>query len=244
MQPKSYTQLAELYDIFVQHKDYGLETEFIAGILESYGVDTVLDVGCGTGNHLVHLERIGFNCTGIDINREMLDIAKTKLKSDVVNADVTRFNLQKRFDAITCMYAVFNHLVDYDSANAAIKCFKKHLEPGGVLILDLCNPIESGSKIECVKGWKRTMSWDYDPISGIEKSKAIFEKLEPDESRAVGDIKSIVESEHVFRIYSVDEISRLLINFGFDIVSTYEGYQHKPISDTSKNLEIIALSND
>jgi len=39
----------------------------------------VLDVGCGTGNHLLLFYRLGLDVTGLDASPYMLDIAKSRL---------------------------------------------------------------------------------------------------------------------------------------------------------------------
>jgi ubiquinone/menaquinone biosynthesis C-methylase UbiE len=76
-------RLAELYDQW-QHSPEGmlldqLSTELIIRLLKPKRGERVLDVGCGTGNHLLLFYRIGLDVTGLDASSYMLDIARSRL---------------------------------------------------------------------------------------------------------------------------------------------------------------------
>ena len=70
-----YSKLAKYYDEIYSNKDYDRESEFVKQVLNKYNCKRILDVGCGTGNHLVRLVEYGFKCVGLDIHEEMLNIA-------------------------------------------------------------------------------------------------------------------------------------------------------------------------
>lgn len=229
---EEYKRLAKYYDIFYQSKNYKNESEFIIKLFKKYNVKSVLDVGCGTGNHIFILEKAGFECTGLDLNSEMVNIAKEKVKSPIYQADVCNFKLEKKFDAIICMFATFNHLTTKDAANKALSFFYQHLNNEGVLIIDLHNPQNSGNKIDEFKKMKRLMSWSYDKISKIEKTKITFVVPE-----------GIIEDEHILRIYSIEEIKELIKNAGFKDINSYEDYTFKPTKESSKNIEIVGIQN-
>ena len=137
MQKEGYKRLAKYYDIFNRNKNYVSEARFIVELLKKHNAKNVLDVGCGTGTHISFLEKAGFKCTGIDLNQEMLDIAKEKVRARLIQADMVSFDLNEKFDAIICMFASFNHLVSKQDAEKAVKCFFNHLNTKGVLLLDL-----------------------------------------------------------------------------------------------------------
>ncbi|MDA3837232.1 MAG: methyltransferase domain-containing protein [Nanoarchaeota archaeon] len=232
MQKHGYRDLAKIYDLINQKKDYAGEVDFLKALFEKYNVETVLDAGCGTGTHMKLLEDYGFRCEGIDINKEMLDIAKEKVKGSLTQADMTDFNLKKKYDAIICMFAAFNHLTEPDSATKAIKCFEKHLNPGGILLIDLHNPKGNGKKIDTFGKIQRQMKWDYNIKTQIETSSVIFNV----------DGKKI-EDDHMMKIYSVEEILDMFEKAGFSKSTAYEGYGFNPAKPTSKNLEIFAKLN-
>ena len=49
---------ADAYDLLYQDKDYDAECDLIESLFKNYGesgIKSVLDLGCGTGNHAVPL---------------------------------------------------------------------------------------------------------------------------------------------------------------------------------------------
>ncbi len=56
-----------------------LSTELILRLLQPKRGERVLDLGCGTGNHLLLFYRMGLDVTGLDASAFMLDIARSRL---------------------------------------------------------------------------------------------------------------------------------------------------------------------
>ena len=134
-----YKVFATYYDQFYQSKNYEKECVFLQTVFSKFCVKTVLDVGCGTGTHLSVLEQCGYSCEGIDFNEAMLEIAQKKLKGKVRQEDMRNFELNKSYDAIISLFAVFNHNLTCDEARKTLSKLKSHLKKNGVLILDLCS---------------------------------------------------------------------------------------------------------
>lgn len=105
---KLYRELAKYYDKIYHWKDYRKEAKAIKGLIQDHkqssGSD-LLDVGCGTGKHLQYL-RDDFCCVGLDINEEMLRIARRNVDgAKFVKANMTDFNLKRRFDVALCLFS-------------------------------------------------------------------------------------------------------------------------------------------
>ena len=87
-----YRQLADDYDRFYWWKDYGREVEFLAKVFALYGakVGRILEVACGTGSHTEILASKGYRVTGVDINDDMLRVARKKLgrRADFIHGDM------------------------------------------------------------------------------------------------------------------------------------------------------------
>lgn len=78
---------ARIYDEqFAKALPLGWEMSILSKYLRS--AHTLLDVGCGTGRHLVPLAENGLKILAIDISREYVMAAKEKLRSKRLLADV------------------------------------------------------------------------------------------------------------------------------------------------------------
>jgi ubiquinone/menaquinone biosynthesis C-methylase UbiE len=56
-----------------------LSSELIVRLLRPQKGERILDIGCGSGNHLLLFYRLGFDVTGLDTSPYMLDIARSRL---------------------------------------------------------------------------------------------------------------------------------------------------------------------
>jgi ubiquinone/menaquinone biosynthesis C-methylase UbiE len=135
-----YTDLAKYYDLlFGSTKDYKTESEGIRHLITKYkksGGNTLLDVACGTGRHLSYLKN-WYECTGTDLNQEMLDIAKRAVKGvKFKRANMINLRMPNRFDVITCLFSAIGYVKTYENLDRTIRNFYSLLKPGGVLIID------------------------------------------------------------------------------------------------------------
>lgn len=136
-----FSEAPELYDtIYGAFKDYDAETEHVARLLGKLAPDarSVLDVGCGTGEHAVRLHsRHGYEVGGLDIEPAFIELARKKLPSaDFWQGDMADFDLGRRFDAIVCLFSSIGYLTDLTAVEGAARCFARHLAPGGVALVE------------------------------------------------------------------------------------------------------------
>jgi SAM-dependent methyltransferase len=134
----SYAQSARWYDTIYGFKDYAAEAESLRQLVTARcpGAQRLLDVACGTGEHLRHLQAL-FAVEGIDASPEMLSIAREKLPGVPLHlADMRTFDLGRAFHAAICMFSAIGHLGDEAELGQSMDRIAQHLEPGGVLILE------------------------------------------------------------------------------------------------------------
>lgn len=133
-----YTRAAVLYDAVYGHKAYADEAAMLRALVERErpAARTLLEVGCGTGGHLVHL-REHFACEGVDLSPAMLDVARAKLPGiELGLADMRDFALPRRFDVVASLFSVIGYVRSVEELEAATATMAKHLEPGGVLVVE------------------------------------------------------------------------------------------------------------
>jgi SAM-dependent methyltransferase len=136
---------ANVYDALYHDKDYSAECDMIESIIKRYGESparSILDLGCGTGNHAVPLAERGYEVVGVDCSQEMINAAIIKAESKNLSctfhlADIRQLDLNRKFDAIVMMFAVLGYQLENADVLAALKSARKHLNPGGLLILDV-----------------------------------------------------------------------------------------------------------
>jgi ubiquinone/menaquinone biosynthesis C-methylase UbiE len=135
-----YRKFARYYDLIYQWMDYPGEVEFIEKMVklhqQSKGFQ-LLDVACGTGNHAQYLKN-SFQVVGLDINPEMMEIAREKVpEMELFQGNMKEMNLERDFDVIICLFSSINYHTNLSELKATFKRFYDHLKPGGVLIFDL-----------------------------------------------------------------------------------------------------------
>jgi ubiquinone/menaquinone biosynthesis C-methylase UbiE len=106
-------------------------------LIESLNIkkaNTVLDLACGTGVVTKKIQnRIGISgyVVGIDTSITAIKIAKkwnkNKVNVNFVNVDAEKFSFSKRFDVITCQYALFF----FPNAQKALKNMRNSLKKSG-----------------------------------------------------------------------------------------------------------------
>ncbi len=108
----------------------------------------ILDVCCGTGNVADLLSERGYNMTGLDGSKLMLDYAKENAPAvEFVQADARDFNLGRKFQAITCLFDSINHLLSKDDVLLVFKNIYEHLEENGIFVFDT-NSLSSSEDVD------------------------------------------------------------------------------------------------
>ena len=134
-----YNDSAELYDHIYARKDYATEAAAIAALIHALhpGARTLLDVGCGTGGHLLHLAR-GYTVEGVDASPGMLAVARRKLPpgTPLHHAQMQTLALGRRFDVVTCLFSGIGYVRSVDELDRAVAAMAEHLAPGGVLVVE------------------------------------------------------------------------------------------------------------
>jgi SAM-dependent methyltransferase len=141
------SEYADAYDQLYRDKDYVEECELVERLLRTYGdgsVRSLLDLGCGTGNHALPLAERGYAVVGVDRSNNMLQFARKKAASRQIDGnasfyegDICSFQMERSFDASLMMFAVLGYQLENADVLAALRTARKHLRLGGLLIFDV-----------------------------------------------------------------------------------------------------------
>src|SRR5262249_13725753 len=138
---------ADSYDALYQDKNYLAECAMVKGLFQTYGdgsIRTILDMGCGTGNHAIPLAQQGFEVTGVERSESMLVHARSKAAKALPNkkiefhqGDIRSAKLGRQFDAALMMFAVLGYQKENKDVLAALRTARQHLREGGLLVFDV-----------------------------------------------------------------------------------------------------------
>jgi len=253
---------AAMYDaIYASRDDVGFWRSVAAG---SGG--PILELGCGTGRVLLPLARAGFEVTGLDLSSVMLARCRAKLEVEspevrgrvaLVQADMTSFDLGRRFAAITCPFGGFQQLRTVEQQLACLDRCRSHLLPGGTLVLDLPNPdpapaafarddpaggaAAGGEATAVTVDWSggRRIRW-WVTVTGYERAQQwnecalTFEVIEP--GGATQRFTETISLRYIFRY----ELEHLLVRAGFRVVALYGDYDRAAFADGSPAMIAVA----
>lgn len=144
-----YDQFSKDYDRFVNWEArLSSEIPFLSDQLEPLqsepgGYVTVLDAACGTGQHVIALSDLGFECAGADFSKNMVE--KARMNANETGHDIIFKHAgfgelsdvfdEESFDAVICLGNSLPHILDELSLAAALSDFRRVMRPGGKLIL-------------------------------------------------------------------------------------------------------------
>jgi len=138
-----YTSIAKYYDeIFPLRQD---KIDFIMSYITSKNHKSkILDVGCGTGSLAIELSDRGINVIGLDLDKEMIQIAEnnsiekqTPLSFKVMDMlDISQNFSSDYFDIILCLGNTISHLSREDKSKFIDSCHVL-LKKNGFLIIQI-----------------------------------------------------------------------------------------------------------
>jgi len=122
------------------------EGPFLLEILDAAPDRSVIDFGCGTGEHVAFLAEQGAHAVGLDASASMLEAATDHergglgrfVEGDLREADRVLAG-EPAFGAGLCLGNVLPHLLEDDDLAAFARAAHAVLRPGGALLLQILN---------------------------------------------------------------------------------------------------------
>ena len=175
------------------HSDF----ERVIELLNDGETRRILDLGCGTGRHVVFFARLGFDVYGFDASPKALSMAQDWLREEDLTASLSEHLMEKPFpydddffDAVISIQVIHHNLTK--DIKKTVSEIERVLKPEGLLFVtfpvlhlgpvveerdwDLVK-IEEGTYIP-QKGWERGIPHHYFTLEEIPYVFASFEILE------------------------------------------------------------------
>lgn len=229
-----YNESYDYYDLFYYWKNYKKEADKVIEIIDKYDAifkkktksQTLLDIGCGTGEHHRYMKRY-FSIDGLDIKNGFLGIAKKKNpECNYYEGDMINFSLDKKYDIIISLFSSIAYVKTTYNLHKSIRCFYRHLNPSGLLIIEpwftpdawIKNKITTNNiDKDHIKICRMTKSSREGNISIMDMNYLIGSKTQ--------GIQYIRE-EHQMGLFTVDDMKKSFTDNGFNVE-----YNAKGISD-------------
>lgn len=94
----------------------------------------ILDVGCGAGNHALHLQTNGFEVKAIDLSEGAAKVCQLRGLHEVEQIDV--LNLKEKFDTILLLMNGTGIFQTLENAYVYLSHLKSLLNPNGQILID------------------------------------------------------------------------------------------------------------
>jgi SAM-dependent methyltransferase len=229
----------QLYDLLFQPEPF---LSFYRALAKSQS-GSVLELGCGSGQLLIPISKLGYRCVGLDIHSGMLAVANARAGAagthvSIVEADMRSFSFRERFSLIFVARNSLLHLHTYSDFDKFFCAAKEHLEPDGLLAFDVFNPsIAILAKPSGLRELVQRVSYpgrgtvtveasaDYDPECQVNRA-TWYASSESEEDYLVAPI-------HLRCIFP-EELLLMIDHFGFDLEGRYGDFSYTPFRASSR----------
>ncbi len=136
-----FTKSVAFYDVIyaATGKDYVREAHHVHALIQQHTRTpgkTLLDVACGTANHLAVLRK-WYEVAGLDLDWRMLAIARQRCPGvRFYRSEIVAFHLGRRFDAVICLFSSIGYARTRARLQRTLKTFARHTVPGGVVLIE------------------------------------------------------------------------------------------------------------
>lgn len=230
----AYDKFSTLYDRLMYDCDYNKWSQYLLSRLSGKGID----FACGSGNMTLAMKKGGLDVFGVDISRKMLDVAvekarKSGIKTEFLQADMSRFSYPQKIDFATCLIDGVNYLKPSDAERFFGNVYKM-LKDGGKFIFDV------SSEQKLVEVIADNVFYDDEE----DVTYLWTNKLAKDKSKVTSDLMFFVkdgekytrfDERHVMYVHKTSELEKTLRKIGFSKIGiTDADFSKKPTDKTSR----------
>jgi len=218
------------------HRDKNIktkETVFAKDIMQLKPTDLILDLCCGDGTHVVEFHHLGIGAVGFDLSLTLLRNKNAFWKK--ICGDMRRLPFKKeQFDGLTNFFTSFGYF-EADAENILVlKESYRILKKKHFFLFDYFNIeyVQDNLVQDSKKMVRGNIIIEERKISDNGKRLEKKIKIKKKDNANMELFESV-------RIYSPDEISRLLENEGFEILRRYGSFDQTLFHTGSRRLILL-----
>jgi hypothetical protein len=142
---------ARAYALAFSYRDVPTEVDALLAWAQSISerqVGSVLELAAGPADHAREFAARGMAATALDNSLAMTNYARTladqsRVRLDVVTADMCDFAIDKRFDLAFTMLDSISHILSEEGLDAHFRCVASHLADSGCYVIEASHPDDS-----------------------------------------------------------------------------------------------------
>ena len=230
--------LTELYDAFCAGRpDFGFYLPLVMP------AESVLDVGCGTGELLRLAREAGHTgrLCGLDPAEAMLEQARQRPDVQWVLGDLSSVEWRREFDLVVMTGHAFQVLVGDEQLREALVSIQRALSPDGRFVFETRNPL--------ARGWE---AWVPANAVEIEHGGSVVRMEHQVEEPVTGDVVSFTAtftcpdweraqvSRSTLRFLDTGALSGFLYGAGLEIVDQFGDWDRQQLTDTRPEIITVA----
>ena len=211
---------------------------------------TLLDIGCGMGPHALILTKRGFEVTGIDTSRPMLEEAQRKADEEKAKIrfelqDMRSIDLGTTFDSAISLSGTFGYLKKAEDLQSFLHALRTHLNQKGLFVFEFWN---TGAVKPDHKDWLTRKEGDstlirlshsvFDPQTNVLDIAMRYLVIE--DSTVTRDSEEL----HKVRTFTIPLIKHLVEENEFELLDalSVEGPKKRPEKPTKDTFRILAVA--
>ena len=215
----------------------------------------VLELGSGTGRVTYPVAEAGVDIVGVDFSPQMLAVARSKMSLlqegsggvTFVEADMREVDLTRGggFNLVMIPFRGFLSLLSVADQVQTLANIKRHLTPGGLLVLNIfvpdLNMLTSEGDVayqlrdvtDPVNGtqWVLSHQSQYDNHNQIINARIIAEELDDE-----GAVARRLYRDFQIRYVHIWEMHHLLGHSGYEVVDLFGDFERTPFDENSSEM--------
>jgi SAM-dependent methyltransferase len=200
----------------------------------------VLDLGCGPGRHSLELARRGCRVTGVDRTALYLEKARQQAQEEgldvrFVEADMRHFVRPGVYDLALNLYTTFGYFVAAEENIQVLRNVYDSLKPGGILVMEM-----SGKEV--IARSFRERDWrEHEGVIMLEERSVVEDWSQMENRWTIIDGADRYSYTLRHWTYSAAELKGMLMEAGFDPVTTADGLGGGPYDQHASRLTAVAV---
>ncbi len=226
-----YNELSHLYfPLEFPLRDFAAELRSLRNLARRYSARTLLDAGCGTGEHVHALRESGLRAVGADRSSSMIRTARSRFpQCEFRVVEMEHLGLLSSshiFDFVYTLCGSFNYLVGTEEVRRSLLQIRSLLRPGSPFLLDFWNTApfrwrpSSPSHVHVQirqEGREVRRFRSYRLLEGVEGEQVEVEYRYEIE----GEVR---RDRHLIRVFSRLELEEFVREAGFRLQGVYGSF--------------------